>query len=155
MSAMLFRPQCINAAPTRNCRQIIWKLQSRLILYSICTPMKMTACHMDLLHSCPLKRVIMIFCTSQIETWVAWTRTAASCNRIHFDHSNSLRPRQNGRHFEDDIFKCIFFNENCCILVNISLKYNRKGPIGDNPALVYIMAWHRTGDKTLSEPMIV
>ena len=25
---------------------------------------------------------------------------------------NTLRPRQNGRHFADDIFKCIFFNEN-------------------------------------------
>ena len=24
---------------------------------------------------------------------------------------NSLRPRQNGRHFADDIFKCIFLNE--------------------------------------------
>ena len=25
---------------------------------------------------------------------------------------NSLRPRQNGRHFANDIFKCIFLNEN-------------------------------------------
>ena len=25
---------------------------------------------------------------------------------------NTLRPRQNGRHFTDDIFKCIFLNEN-------------------------------------------
>ena len=25
---------------------------------------------------------------------------------------NTLRPRQNGRHFPDDIFKCIFLNEN-------------------------------------------
>ena len=24
----------------------------------------------------------------------------------------TLRPRQNGRHFPDDIFKCIFLNEN-------------------------------------------
>ena len=27
-------------------------------------------------------------------------------------HINSLRPRQNGRHFADDIFKSIFMNEN-------------------------------------------
>ena len=26
-------------------------------------------------------------------------------------HINTLRPRQNGRNFADDIFKCIFFNE--------------------------------------------
>ena len=25
---------------------------------------------------------------------------------------NTLRPRQNGRHFADDILKCIFLNEN-------------------------------------------
>ena len=25
---------------------------------------------------------------------------------------NTLRPRQNGRHFPDDIFKCIFLNQN-------------------------------------------
>ena len=27
-------------------------------------------------------------------------------------HLNTLRPRQNGRHFPDDVFKCIFLNEN-------------------------------------------
>ena len=25
---------------------------------------------------------------------------------------NTLRPRQDGRHFPDDVFKCIFLNEN-------------------------------------------
>ena len=25
---------------------------------------------------------------------------------------NTLRPRQNGHHFADDIFKCVFLNEN-------------------------------------------
>ena len=34
---------------------------------------------------------------------------------------NTLRPRQNGRHFID-IFKCIFLNENVWILIKISLK---------------------------------
>ena len=33
--------------------------------------------------------------------------------------SNTLRPRQNCRHFPDDIFKCIFFNENVWIPINI------------------------------------
>ena len=28
------------------------------------------------------------------------------------DEFNTLRPRQNGCHFADDVFKCIFFNEN-------------------------------------------
>ena len=68
---------------------------------------------------------------------------------------NSLRPRQDGRHFPDDIFKSIFFNENCCIWIQISLKYVPKGPINNSPALVQIMAWRRPGDKPLSEPMMV
>ena len=28
------------------------------------------------------------------------------------NHVNTLRPRQDGRHFPDNIFKCIFLNEN-------------------------------------------
>ena len=67
---------------------------------------------------------------------------------------NSLRPRQNGRHFADDIFKCIFLIENVLIPVKISLKFVPKGPINNIPALVQIMAWRRSGDKPLSEPMM-
>ena len=65
-----------------------------------------------------------------------------------------LRLRQNGRHFADNIIKCIFFNENCCILIKISLKYIPRGPFSNKPALVQIMAWRRWGDKALSEPMM-
>ena len=68
---------------------------------------------------------------------------------------NTLRPRQDERHFADDIFTRIFFNENCCILMKFSLKYVRKGPIDNNPSLVQIMAWRRSGDKPLSGPMMV
>ena len=68
---------------------------------------------------------------------------------------NTLRPRQNGRHFPDDIFKCIFLNENGRISIKMSLKIVPKGPINYIPALVQIMAWRRPGDKPLSEPMLV
>ena len=54
----------------------------------------------------------------------------------------------------DNIFKCIFVNEKFCILIKISLKFVPKGPIDNNSALVYIMAWHRIGYKPLSEPMV-
>ena len=60
---------------------------------------------------------------------------------------------QNGRHFLDNIFKCIFLNENVEIVIKISLKYVPKGSTNNIPALVQIMAWHRPGDKPLSEPM--
>ena len=81
---------------------------------------------------------------------------------LHMEHVdremvsvNTLRPRQYGRHFPDDIFKCIFVNENVLIWIQISLKFVRKGPINNIPSLVQIMAWRRPGDKPLSEPMMI
>ena len=68
---------------------------------------------------------------------------------------NTLRPRQNGRHFPDDTFKCIFPNENIYISITISLKFVPKVPINNIPTLVPIMAWRRPGDKSLLEPMMV
>ena len=76
-----------------------------------------------------------------------------SPNHDHF--FNTLRQRQDGQPFPDDIFKCIFLNENVWISIKISLKFVPKGPIGNIPALVQIMAWRRPGDKPLSEPMMV
>ena len=67
---------------------------------------------------------------------------------------NTLRPRQNGRHFPDPIFEWIFLNENVRISIKISLKLVPKVPINNIPALVQIMAWLRSGDKPLSEPMM-
>ena len=68
---------------------------------------------------------------------------------------NTLRPRQNERRFADDIFKCIYLNENVWISIKISLNFVPQGPINNIPALVQIMAWRRPGDKPLSEPMVV
>ena len=68
---------------------------------------------------------------------------------------NRLRPRQNGRHFTDDIFKRIFLNENVRILMKLSLKFVPKDPFNNISALFQIMAWCRPGDKPLSEPKMV
>ena len=68
---------------------------------------------------------------------------------------NTLRPRQDVRHFADDICKCIFLDENVWIPIKISLTFMPKGPINNIPTLVQIMAWRRPGDKPLCEPMIV
>ena len=67
----------------------------------------------------------------------------------------TLWPRQNGHHFPDDIFKCIFLNENVWILIKISLKCVPEDPINNIPALVQIMAWRLPGDKPFSELMLV
>ena len=55
----------------------------------------------------------------------------------------------------DNIFKCIFLNENVGISIKISLKFDPKGAINNIPALVQKMAWCWPGDKPFSEPMMV
>ena len=72
-----------------------------------------------------------------------------------YTHAISVRPKQDGRHFPDDIFKSIFLNENVWISIKISLKFVPRGPLNNIPALVQIMAWRRPGDKPLSKPMVV
>ena len=54
----------------------------------------------------------------------------------------------------DDIFKCILLNENYRIPIQVSLKFVRRSPIDNKAALAQVMAWRRTGDKPLSEPML-
>ena len=67
---------------------------------------------------------------------------------------DTLRRRQNGGHFADDTFKCIFLNENIWISNKISMKYVPMGVTDNMLALVQIMAWRRPGAKLLSEPML-
>ena len=84
---------------------------------------------------------LLLYLQSTHYDWIKW--------------HNALRPRQNGRQFADDIFKCIFLNENVSIAIQISLKFVPKGPINNIPSLIKIMAWRRSGEKPLSEPMLV
>ena len=55
---------------------------------------------------------------------------------------------------QTDIFQYIFLNENVLMSLKFSLKFVPKVRINNNPVLVQIMAWHRPGDKLLSEPML-
>ena len=52
------------------------------------------------------------------------------------------------------ISQTTFSNKKFCIAIKISLKFVPDGPIDNSPALVEVMAWRRTGDKPLSEPML-
>ena len=89
-----------------------------------------------------------MWCKLEAHEWLS--RTVQDFTRVII---NTLRPRQDSRHFPDDIFKRIFLNENVWIL--ISRKFVPKGPVNNIPALVQIMAWRRPGDKPLFEPMMV
>ena len=49
---------------------------------------------------------------------------------------NSSPPGENGHHFADDIFRCIFVNEKFYIVIKFALKFVPKGPINNISALV-------------------
>ena len=69
---------------------------------------------------------------------------------------NTLRPRQNGCLFADDVYKYILLNENVWISIKISVKFAPKDPlgldklnnIGSGNGLV------PSGNKPLPEPML-
>ena len=54
----------------------------------------------------------------------------------------------------DDIFKCIFLNENDRIPIQNSLKFVPRVLIVNKSALFQVMAWCQTGNKPLPEPML-
>ena len=47
----------------------------------------------------------------------------------------------------------IIMNESLSVLMRNSLKFGPKGPIDKSP-LVQVMAWRRSGDKPIPEPMM-
>ena len=63
--------------------------------------------------------------------------------------ANSLSHRQNGGHFTADISKCIFFNIFFCILIEIVLKFDPKGPVDNKSALAQVTAWRKRGGKPI------
>ena len=66
---------------------------------------------------------------------------------------NTLRLRQNGRHFSGDILTWIF--SNAWISIKIPLKLAPWGQIYNITALFFVNGLRRPGDKPLSEPMMV
>ena len=73
--------------------------------------------------------------------------------RYFYGCVNTRRQGPDGRHLGDDIFKCNF-DHGIFNFDKKSLKLVPRGRINNTPALVQIMAWHRSGDKPLSEPIM-
>ena len=64
----------------------------------------------------PMQRIIYLStlsCVGNIKVLHTWWHS------ISYLPLNTLRPRQSGRHFPDDIFKSIFLNENVCISIKM------------------------------------
>ena len=84
-----------------------------------------------------------------------WNVIDHPCQNFNSGSIDSLRMRQNGRHFTDNPSKHIFLSHTIQISIKFSLKLVSKGQINNIPALVPIMAWRCPSDKLLSEPMMV
>ena len=71
--------------------------------------------------------------------WDLWEKVTVSSGLMKYISTvNTLRPRQDGRYFADDVLKCIFLNEHVWIRLKIPLKFVPRGPINNIPALVQI-----------------
>ena len=63
-----------------------------------------------------------------IVAWIMWLLWHGATQRevrnggLHRKQSWHIEMRQNGHHFIDNIFEYIFLHENCCILIQISVK---------------------------------
>ena len=82
-----------------------------------------------------------------------WEEHGLDLNSVQLKHIlNTMRPRQNGLHFADDIFKQTFWTTISPFLFNFIELYSR-GFNCPYDSIIQIMAWHLSGDKPLSEPM--
>ena len=89
------------------------------------------------------------FVTYQIMSIAQRTVGARTTHDYASRQINVLRPRQDGRHFANDIFKCILLNGNIWILLKISLTLVPKVRINDILALVQITAWRRVKNRII------
>ena len=109
-----------------------------------------TTGHRWILHTKPVTRSFDVLSDLRLnkqlskQSWGWWFETPSSPLWRHCN-VDTLRPGQDGRHFADDIFKCIFFNKDLSILIKISLKFVLNGPFNHIPPLVQMMSWRRPG----------
>ena len=114
-------------------------------------------------HKGPIQRKMFHLMTSPCRVHLphrAWgpVREHCSTGRLHLDMIPGFltlpSPRQNGRHFADDILKYIFMNEKSCILIKNSLFFLLRVQLAITQHWFYMMAWRRPGDEPLSEPIL-
>ena len=74
--------------------------------------------------------------------------------RARITSINTMKSKQNGRHFVDDTFKLIFLNKIKSTFIQISQKYVPKSSINNNLVSIQIMASRRIGDTPLIESMV-
>ena len=88
----------------------------------------------DYSDGCGLRRPGFANCLSRYT--VEWPPGREWKHNYRTQSVERLRLRQTGRHFADDIFKCIVLNGNIWISIKISLKFVPEVRINNIPALV-------------------
>ena len=110
-----------------------------------------------LVSSWPLMELLTSFKFLCIRLWreaeIVITANGPTVGITGDENINTLRSGQNGRYFEDDVLKFICLNEKYYILFPFILHFYQ-GSNYIHSALGQIKAWHRTGDKPLSKPMM-
>ena len=85
-----------------------------------------------------------LYCHHCVGRWsvAIHTEIATFGSRLHkrLLAPNILRPRQNDHHFVDDISKCIFLCETCCIFIPVSLQFVPIALISNKTGLVQKMS---------------
>ena len=81
---------------------------------------------------------VMAWCRQATSRYLSqcWPRSLSPYGVTRPQWVKSSLPQQNGCHFADDIFRCIFVNWKFCILIVIWLKFIPEGLIDNNPGLV-------------------
>ena len=94
---------------------------------------------------------------AQLYVWYSHYQCAILYMYMAMSSVDTLRPRQNGWHFETTFSNAFSWMKMYKLWFKNSLKFVPKGPINNIPSLVQIMAWpwRQPGDKLLlSEPMM-
>ena len=90
--------------------------------------------------------------SERLANWASWRsnliKSLSALLIFYIKHIQHTEAEENGRHFADDTFRCIWVSNKA------SLKYVTYGRIDKMSAQVQIMAWRRTGAKPLSDPMM-
>ena len=97
-----------------------------------------------------LPLTLVIICAKHKKKSRAADATERTWKDVSYSSLTHLSLNKMAAILPDNIFNCIFLDENVWILLKISLKFVPKVRNNDIPALVQIVAWRRPSDKPLS-----
>ena len=140
-------------------KSIVLKLIYVVYSYPIGNMFDVKECNISLSSDCSIHSVWKYIPWNECRPYMYAGICSGSVLGIHYSLAaraahQLISPGQNGHHFTNDIFECIFLNENIRILIQFSMKFVPKGPIDNKSASVEVLACRFFGTKSLHEPML-